>query len=589
MQRYTNSGKLASVDSDVSASLEAVRAGAPAASLESERLDFKQDDAGGEKATARAITYAAICFANAQGGNLVLGVADLGAGPDAFVGTELEPSALKRRIWETSEPGLTVDIEQVVMSEARLLVVRVPESSQIHSDTSGRAPRRIATDCHNMSAAEQERLREDRGGVDWSKRPSSHRPAEVSRAAIALAAENLSRHVDPERRRLATLAPADLLRRLGAVSADGRLTRAGEVLFCSAPEGSDRLVYTYKESTGGEATNVERFGGPLVEAFEAVVALVQARRKVTPLTLPTGQQLQIEDFPQLALREALSNGVLHRDYNLSDPVRVTHSPHALEVTSPGPLVAGVTQSNILTHDSKPRNRALAQAARMLGLAEELGAGVDRMYRELLSSGKEIPIIEADSQRVRVTFVGRSRSSRLPAYIAQLPSTERKDVDALLILVRLCDVAWVDAATIAPVLQKPTQSAQISLERLAADPVAMVEPTRGTARSAEPRYRLREELLQQLGPAVSYHHRRSADEVDRKVAAHVREYGKITNKTVRNIFSVDVQRAKTMLSELVQRELLIKTSDAQRGPTVEYGPGPRFPRQKQRRAARRTRP
>jgi len=510
-------------------------------------------------------------------------VAEKLAGREAFVGTEVSVDAVKQRIWETSEPGLTVDVDEVDFKGARLIVVRVPESSQIHADSSGRAPKRIATECRNMTPQEQERLREDRRGVDWSVRPTKRDPAEVSSRAVEIALENLARHRDPERRALARLAPADLLSQLGAIRTDGRLTNAGETLFCPAPDGSDRLVYIYKETPGGEPVDVQRFNGPLVEAFENAPTLVQARRRLEPITLSTGQQIQIEDFPHLAVREALSNAVLHRDYNLDGPVQVVHSPEAFEVTSPGPLVAGVTNSNILTHESKPRNAALAKAGRMLGMAEEVGAGVDRMYRELLSSGKDAPVIDADIDRVRVTFIGRSRSARVPAYVAQLPQGEREDVDTLLVLTALCEQRTVDAPTLAARLQKPPHSAQIVLERLAGTTVAMIEPTRGTVRRAHPKYRLREEALQALGPAVAYHHRRSVDEFDRKAIAHVQEYGRITNKTVRNIFTVDVQRARAILADLVRREVLVKTSEAERGPGVEYGPGPKFPPTRGRRA------
>ncbi|MGH8572108.1 MAG: ATP-binding protein, partial [Gammaproteobacteria bacterium] len=474
-------------------------------------------------------------------------------------------------------------VQGVEFQGTRLIVIRVPESSQIHADTSGRAPRRVGAECRNMTPEEQARLREDRRGVDWSVRPSERDPADVPSRAIDIALENLARHADPERRTLARLAPDDLLSQLGVVRRDGRLTHGGETLFCPAADGSDRLVYIYKETPGGEPVDVQRFDGPLVEGFEGVLALVQARRRLEPITLSTGQQIQIEDFPHLAVREALSNAVLHRDYNLDGPVQVVHSPEAFEVTSPGPLVAGVTNSNILTHESKPRNAALAKAGRMLGMAEEVGAGVDRMYRELLSSGKDIPAIDADFDRVRVTFVGRTRSARIPAYVAQLPKAEREDVDTLLVLATLCEQRTVDAAALAPRLQKPPHSAQIALERLAGETVAMIEPTRGTVRRTHPRYRLREEALQALGPAVAYHHRRTIDELDRKVIAHVQEYGRITNKTVRNIFTVDVQRARAILADLVKREVLVKTSEVERGPTVEYGPGPKFPAKKRRRA------
>jgi ATP-dependent DNA helicase RecG len=104
---------------------------------------------------------------------------------------------------------------------------------------------------------------------------------------------------------------------------------------------------------------------------------------------------------------------------------------------------------------------------------------------------------------------------------------------------------------------------------------MVEPTRQTVRRAHPSYRLRREVLKELGSAIPYQ-RRTVDEIDRKVMAHVREYGKITNKTVQNLLDVGIQRARGILADLVERGVLKKISPHERGPGVEYGPARRFP-------------
>ncbi len=290
--------------------------------------------------------------------------------------------------------------------------------------------------------------------------------------------------------------------------------------------------------------------------------------------MPNGQQLTIEDFPRLAIEEALANAIIHRDYHVDEPVVVDHSPQVLVVKSPGPLVSGVTPSNILTHHSKPRHPRLAQAVRLLRLAEEVGQGIDRMYREMIASGKNIPAIDSTTE-VTVTLVGGAPNKRVASYVAALPIEEREDVDTLLTLLRLCARKTTDAVDMAPRMQKSADATEAVLRRLASDEVGMLEPTRATRQAAHPKYRLRDEPVRLLGTAVRYNVR-TTDELDRKVIAHVREYGKITNKTVRNLFDVDVQRAKDILVDLVGREVLVKTSAAQRGPSVEYGPGPKFP-------------
>src|SRR5215212_974059 len=360
--------------------LEAIYAGATADSQESETLDFKQESARSRGDTEKGLVAATLCFANASGGSTVVGVRNKPGGPDAFVGTTLETHEVKQRIFEQTDPSLAVDAKANELRGSRLLVIRAPESPEIHADTQGRAPRRINTDCVNMSPAEQVRHREDRRGTDWSQTASDRDVADVSPRALAVARDLLARHPNPDRQALARREDRDLLLELGALRQDGRLSRAGEVLFCSAPDASTRLLYVYRDTPGGEPSDVRRFDEPLVVAYERVMELVEARRRLTPVTLPKGQQLSIEDFPNVAVREALTNAVIHRDYQLAGTVTVSHSPQVFEISSPGPLVAGVTPQNILTHDSKPWNALLAKATRILTLAEEVGAGIDRIYR-----------------------------------------------------------------------------------------------------------------------------------------------------------------------------------------------------------------
>lgn len=65
-------------------------------------------------------------------------------------------------------------------------------------------------------------------------------------------------------------------------------------------------------------------------------------------------------------------------------------------------------------------------------------------------------------------------------------------------------------------------------------------------------------------------------------AHINEYGKITNRTLQNLFDIDLWRARDILADLQQRSLIVRTSEATRGPGVEYGRGPTFPRRRARR-------
>ncbi len=422
------------------------------------------------------------------------------------------------------------------------------------------------------------RLREERRGVDWSSASSGKNIDDVSQEVVLQVKNILSRFND-DRRNIASLQKKDLLNAIGVLTNNDEINRAGAMLLCDNDDLFS-IVYQYRNTPGGEPKNVSRLGTPYVFAFSRTMDFVAARRVSTPLTLPNGQQVTIEDFPTLAVREALSNAICHRDYHLEGPITVDHSPEIFSITSPGPLVSGVTPANILTTTSRPRNPALAKAARILGFAEELGRGVDRMYREMIRSGKQTPVIEASFDRVRVALVGGAPDTNIARFVATLPEEEQEDTDTMIILLRLCSSRTVTSTTVSPFLQKSFEESEFVLKRLATDSVELLERTRATVSRSVGVYRLRSEALKKLGAAVIYQ-RRTADEIDKKVIAHVREYGKITNRTLQNVFDVHVFKARDIISDLVQRNILRRVSTTARGTKVEWGAGPSFPMTRKR--------
>jgi ATP-dependent DNA helicase RecG len=555
--------------------------GAAPAALESEELDFKRQPDSKDDAI-KILVEAAVCFANSRGGTIVMGIANATPGSEAFQGCNLDATICQRRIYELVDPPLMVGARTVEVASTSLLVVDVFQSFEIHADKQGRSSHRVGTNCLPLTPLEHRRLREERLGVDWSAQPSEFHVADISNRALESARDALQRFPD-DRRPLADLSDRDLVGALGVVDSDGRLLRAGQVLFIDPPADESVVVYQHRPTPGGEAALVERIQLPMVLAFERTMELVWARRNVTPLTLRNGQQLEVSDFPEAAVREALSNALLHRDYRVPGPVNIEHSPTSFVVISPGPLVGSVTPANILTHASTPRNPALAKAARLLRLAEETGRGVDRMVREMIRIGHEPPVIEDGIDFVRVALSGGAPRNSIVRYVAELDAEERDDTDAMLILFTLCQQRTITAERISPVLQKGSVESESILRRLSQERTGMLEATRVSGSRRKGEYRLRAEALKALGTAVRYH-RRTVDEIDRKVISHLHEYGKITNRTLQNLFDIDVYRARDILADLQQRGMIVRTSEASRGPSVEYGAGPKLPRQRRRRTS-----
>lgn len=556
-----------------------------ASSLEGQSLDFKTEKQHA-KETAQDLAEAAICFANAGGGTLVIGITDNGTGPSAFVGTKSDADDLRSRIHALTEPALVTEIDEVIFEGQRLLVIRVPQGLDVYSTKKGLVTRRWNDQCLPMRPADVSRLDDERRGNDWTAKATS-RPAEDVDPDALLRARSLLRGApDETRRKLADVSTLDLLKALKVVSGSGKhLTRAGEILLCRAAKSANDevIVYQYRPTPGGEASAVRRWGTPLVLSFAEAIDTVAARNGITPVNTNGGQQLQVEDYPSVAIREALANAVIHGDYREKRPVQVEHSPDVLSVTSPGPLVSGITPKNILTAGSRARFPTLATAFRILGLAEELGQGVDRMFREMVRSGRSVPEVSEDELQglgTRVTFRGGPPNARITRFIADLPDAEREDTDTLLLVRMLCEQRTITAPQAADVIQRDLLGAEGVLRRLSSGDAELLEPTAGTVARKHPTYRLRSAALAALGPAVKYH-RRATTDVNRKVVEHVREYGTINNATVQRVFDVDVYQARDILREFVGREVLVRVSEQQRGVAVKYGPGPSFPEKRAR--------
>jgi ATP-dependent DNA helicase RecG len=448
----------------------------------------------------------------------------------------------------------------------------------------GKLRERIGTSCEPLTADREAAVREERRGYDWSAERTHLGIQDVTARAMEEARRLLIEAGDAQSRRRAELSTPDLLRECGVLVDDGALNRAGALLFCG-PAGlaADSSLHYLRRRTpaGSLARPPSVHDTPVLVAVTDMLRGIDLLNETTSVTLSTGVQQQLETIPEPAVREAVVNAVAHRDYRYPDPTVVEHSPSRLVVTSPGDLVFGVTEENILTHVSKPRNRCLMEALRVLRLAERAGTGIDVMVRAMIRAGHTPPVFSSGGGSVRVVLDGGTPVARISTLIAGLPREIQDDTDAILVIHHLRSHANVDAPTIAPILQKSVDEASEVLRRLSDDALDLLEPARETRRYRLPTYRFRERVRAELGALLPYH-RNSSDEAERRIVAHLHEYGSVSNQTVQNLLLVGGQRASVILRALAERGVIQRTPDSPtRGPGVRYEPGPAFPVQRKR--------
>lgn len=561
--------------------LAMLQRGVAASALETNALEFKQED-GSLKRTLEVLADAVVCLVNAEGGRIVVGVADRpgDAGSLMGVSSELAVDVVVRGIFDRTRPSLSVPIEEHHQDGKRFLVITVPRGATFYANAKGTATRRVGTECQPFPPEQQRQAMAARGLYDWSAEVSGEAESAVSPAELDRLRELLRAAGKQD---VAALDDGRMLRDLRLVTLDGGLTQAGllligrqDVIRTAVP--TYEYAYQYRPSPGGEAVAHFRETRPLLAGIERLMDAVEVRRTVHPINLSGGVQLQLYDYPTRAVRELAVNAMVHRDYETEGAVEMEHSPQRLVVSSPGGLVFGVTPQNILTHPSTPRNRLLLEVVTSLQIAERTaertGQGVDRVYREMLRAGKPPPAYRDDGIRVEVTMPGGAGDESFTRFVsAELDETMATNLEVLLALDHLRYHKTLRADQLAPRIQRAPAEAESKLERMAH--AGLVEPSRRTARRPFPTYSLTAKTLSGLGRSVTYY-RPTNTGIDRKVVEHVREYGFVTNQTLRRLFDLNVFPARDLLRDLQTRGILSKLDDKTAGPGVRYGPGPAFP-------------
>ena len=115
----------------------------------------------------------------------------------------------------------------------------------------------------------------------------------------------------------------------------------------------------------------------------------------------------IPEYPLEVLREAVVNALAHRDYWLGGAtVDITVWDDRVEVTSPGPLPGHITVENMRA-EHYSRNSRIMRVLKILGLVEEYGEGVDRMFQGMESRLLEPPTFDATPDSVTVRLLNRA--------------------------------------------------------------------------------------------------------------------------------------------------------------------------------------
>ena len=139
------------------------------------------------------------------------------------------------------------------------------------------------------------------------------------------------------------------------------------------------------------------FTGSIIEQAKKSIELLNSQI-YTAFDKNSNKPNQVK-YPNRALQEAVINAIVHRDYEIPEPIRITVFINRIEIQSPGALHWGVDREKFLQGRASPkwRNQSFAYLFNKLQLAQSEGQGIPTIIRSMKEEGCPAPIFEIESE------------------------------------------------------------------------------------------------------------------------------------------------------------------------------------------------
>ncbi len=394
---------------------------------ESSGIDFKRDDVRPER-LAKAI----VAFANFQGGRLLIGVEDDGS-ISGLTRENAEEWIMDTVLRRYVHPMILPFYEEVLLDDGRrvaVLTIQAGVTKPYVVRYNGREDIYVRVGTTSQLASREQQARLFASGTLLHLETLAVPGTGLPDLGLERLTDYLVEYLKDSAAPGSVTAWEERLTGLGFMTAapDGRhvCSIAGLVLFGrnprrALPQAGIRWMAFSGDTKEYQALDDTILDGPLValtrrsEAGNSEVVETGLLERVVDRMTPfvssedatVGENLRRErkwSYPVEALREALVNAVIHRDWTRSVEVEVVAYDDRLEITSPGALHNSMTIEKMLAGQRSPRNPLLVDVMRDYGYVDARGMGVRRKIVPLVraESGKDARF-DATDDFVRVTM------------------------------------------------------------------------------------------------------------------------------------------------------------------------------------------
>ena len=354
---------------------------------ENERIEYKRE-------FVDDIAKEVIAFANTDGGEIYVGVNDDGT-PAPLANTDDTYTRITNCVRDSVAPDVTMFTKYSLNDGVIQVNVSEGSSKPYYLKSKGLKPsgvyiRQGASSVH----ASPEQIRQM---IKLSDRDSYEEMRSLEqKLTFKSAAETFKKHNIPF--------SEDKYKALGIVNInDDLFTNLGLIV-------SDQCSHTIKVAVFADEDNTSfidhrEFGGSVFSQIENAFEYIMLNNK-TRSVFSGIDRIDISDYPEAAIREALLNAAVHRDYGFSGSIIVNINSKCIDIISIGGLVPGLAEEDIMNGISQPRNRNLAEMFHRLKYIESYGTGI-RKILSLYSDSAVKPSISITQNSFRITLPNRN--------------------------------------------------------------------------------------------------------------------------------------------------------------------------------------
>lgn len=363
---------------------------------ENERIEYKRE-------YVDDIAKEVIAFANTDGGEIYVGVNDDGT-PAPLADTDDTYTRITNCVRDSVAPDVTMFTKYTLNDGVIKVDISEGSSKPYYLKSKGLKPSGVYI--RQGASSVQASPEQIRQMIKLSDRDSFEELRSLDQElTFTSAAAAFEKHNIPF--------SEEKYKSLGIVNInDGLFTNLGLIV-------SDQCSHTIKAAVFADEDNTSfidhrEFGGSVFSQIESAFEYIMLNNK-TKSVFSGIDRIDKTDYPEEAIREALLNAVVHRDYGFSGSIIVNINSKSIDIISIGGLVPGLAEEDIMNGISQPRNRNLAEMFHRLKYIESYGTGI-RKILALYSDSSVKPTITVTPNSFRIALPNRNSGTVVKAAV-----------------------------------------------------------------------------------------------------------------------------------------------------------------------------